>query len=139
MYINSLRCALAILSDELREHCLEVPSTKAFEPSQFQDIATIVDRLTFLGTKELLLGSRVSLHSFLLLLELDPVVVGALLERQLRSFESSIWKPETWTAAIDIVQSVDTLYADRHPIRQARCGPSKRRGSYILTMRAGWR
>lgn len=97
------------------------PSTK--------HIASVVDRMTYTGVCDLLLPiEAVSLKSWSPRLpnglnkDLDKFsIVGALLERQVESLESSKWKPAIQGAMGKLLQDAMKVYGrQKMPIRKAR-------------------
>jgi separase len=82
-------------------------------------LGTIVDRLTYLGTCELLLAPQ---QVLLLSIGLDDAnIEGALVERQIQSLDSSRWKESTrgviqafLCAALDVYSEIEM------PLRRAR-------------------
>jgi separase len=89
-----------------------------FSPAAVQ-LGTIVDRATYLGACELLLTpKKVSALS----LEFgDASITGALLERQIRSLDSSRWKDSTQSVIQAFLRDALEVYrASEMPVRRAR-------------------
>jgi separase len=83
-----------------------------------KQLAAMVDRVTYLGVSELLLGiTLVSLRS----LDIDDAcITGALLERQIDGLEGSRWKDGVRIAVGQMLVDVLGLYGPEMPIRRAR-------------------
>jgi separase len=83
-----------------------------------KQLATMVDRVTYLGVCELLLDvTSVSLRS----IEFDaPCITGALLERQIDSLEGSRWKDGVQRAVVQLLSDVLAVYGPDMPVRRAR-------------------
>ncbi|TCD70963.1 hypothetical protein EIP91_000870 [Steccherinum ochraceum] len=71
-----------------------LPSSSPFHPAAVTQLGILVDRITYMGTCELLLEPReISLRSsFNFQDDTTRIIVGALLERQVQSLESSRYK-----------------------------------------------
>lgn len=83
-----------------------------------KQLATMIDRVTYLGVCELLLdNSLVSLRSIAVD---DPCIIGALLERQIDSLESAKWKEGVQNAVAEMLIDVLGVYGLDMPIRRAR-------------------
>jgi len=83
-------------------------------------MADTIERITYLGITELLLGEEASLHPLCISLRLPPVATGAVLERQILSLEQTFWKPETKIFVLGLLRSATAAYTTVHPIRLAR-------------------
>ncbi|KAJ6502399.1 cysteine peptidase C50 [Mycena sanguinolenta] len=89
-----------------------------FSPAAVQ-LGTIVDRVTYLGTCELLLTPKKV--SALSLWPGDASITGALLERQIQSLHGSRWKESTRSAIHTFLRDALEVYrAADMPIRRAR-------------------
>jgi separase len=86
--------------------------------SATKQLATLIDRVTYIGVCELLLdATSVSLHS----IEFDaPCITGVLLERQIDSLEGSKWKDGVQNAVVQLLTDVLSVYGPDMPIRRAR-------------------
>jgi hypothetical protein len=100
--------------------CTECPGPTAFEKAEYQSMAEAIERITYLGITELLLGKEASLYPLCVSLRLPPVATGAILERQILSLEQTLWKPETRTLVLSVLESAAAAYTTVHPIRLAR-------------------
>lgn len=83
-----------------------------------KQLATMVDRVTYLGICELMLdATSVSLRS----MEIDDAcIVGALLERQIDSLEGSRWKQGVHNVVGRLLIDALTIYGPDMPVRRAR-------------------
>lgn len=90
--------------------------------SGLKQLATIIDRNTYIGACELLLSSSdVSLQHPLESAGLDCALVGAILERQLDCMEGSLWKEGVHELCQTLLQHALKVYsAQDMPIRRAR-------------------
>jgi hypothetical protein len=90
-----------------------LPSTK--------HLGSIVEKLTHLGTHELLLGAdQVSLKPRLVSAGLEPGVVGGLLEKQLDALEPHLWKEGVREVVKAILVHALEVYQGEMPVRRAR-------------------
>ncbi|KAJ7173997.1 cysteine peptidase C50 [Mycena crocata] len=102
------------------KHTHRATAATAFQASPAAvQLGTIVDRVTYLGTCELLLGPQtVSLVSLGLG---DASIVGALLERQVQSLNDSRWKESTRSAIRAFLCAILEIYVETTmPVRRAR-------------------
>ena len=114
-----------------------------FEDSgSYKLVATLVDRITYLGVSELLLSpAEVSLKHYLSsgLLETGEVgdatnnlLIGALLERQVFSLQASLYKP-------DVRKAVRNLLDDALSVYDAESVPIRRSGILVLCLEVRYR
>jgi hypothetical protein len=95
-------------------------------PGRLKQLGVIIDRLTYIGTCELLLQPHeVSLKTPLEACGLDPSIIGALLERQVDSLEGSLWKEGVQNMVRSLLGDVVGVYsaagpAVDMPLRRAR-------------------
>ncbi|KAK7020489.1 cysteine peptidase C50 [Favolaschia claudopus] len=84
-----------------------------------QQLGTVVDRLTYLGTSELLLPSeKVSAYSLCIS---DTAILGILLERQTQSLEGSRWKEATRKVIQSFLCDTLKIFDETSmPVRRAR-------------------
>jgi hypothetical protein len=87
-----------------------------------KQLGLIVDRITYIGTCELLLQpTEVSLKRPLEICGLSTEIVGALLERQIESLEGSLWKEGVQNVVKALLVDVCGIYpAADMPARRAR-------------------
>lgn len=120
MYLATLRCSLTIQIDDFQRVCVECLGSIVFDKPEFLTIAEAIDKITYLGTNELLMGISISLESFCTSLQLSPLAKGVILERQIQSLEQGIWKQEKVAIVLDLLQSAKAVFATAHPVRAAR-------------------
>jgi separase len=100
--------------------------TALFETTPaLKQLASIVDRVTYMAACELLLGpGEVSLSRDSVWADVERpegAVLGALLERQIGSLEASRWKPHVKVLVARLLLDANDIYlADVHPVRRAR-------------------
>ena len=100
--------------------------TALFETTPaLKQLASIVDRVTYMAACELLLGpGEVSLSRDSVWADVErpeDAVLGALLERQIGSLEASRWKPHVKVLVARLLLDANDIYlADVHPVRRAR-------------------
>ncbi|KAF7984668.1 hypothetical protein HWV62_12932 [Athelia sp. TMB] len=85
-----------------------------------KQLGTIIDRLTYIGACELLLPpAEISLRAHLF--SHSSSVVGAILERQVESLETSLWKEGVGAVVFGLLQDLMSVYlAHEMPMRRAR-------------------
>ena len=100
--------------------------TALFEATPaLKQLASIVDRVTYMGSCELLLSPpEVSLVQDLVWANVErpeDAVLNTLLERQIGSLEASRWKPHVRLIVARLLLDANALYrADVNPVRKAR-------------------
>lgn len=92
------------------------------QSSTAKQLATIIDRATYIGTCELLLQpSDISLKAPLEACNLGAEIVGSVLERQVESLESSLWKEGVNVVVAALLADMQDVYtAKATPVRRAR-------------------
>lgn len=83
-------------------------------------LASMTDRLTYIGSAELFLDAQVSLLQPLQANKTHPLIIGALIERQKRSLEESKWKTKIQKVVQCLLDDLLLLYNEDYPIRCAR-------------------
>jgi len=99
---------------------MRVPSSAVFLPPKYTSIATILEKITYIGVLELFLGKDVDLGVFAASLGLSSAICGAIIECQIRLLEKSFWKPEVRPVIMHLLQNAADVYTASHPLRQAR-------------------
>jgi separase len=96
------------------------PSVVFNGSSSLKQLGTIIDKLTYLGSCELLLEpSRVSLK--ITAAAYPPAITGILLERQLDSLNGTIRKEDVQELCMQLLADAKNVYReDEMPIRKAR-------------------
>jgi separase len=86
-----------------------------------KQLGGIVDRLTYLGACDLLLGpDEVSLKAHLMSADLKPGITGGLLERQLDVLEPHLWKEGVRNIVKALLAHALEVYHGEMPVRRAR-------------------
>lgn len=101
----------------MQSACL--PGIKVLEDPKFQLISATVDRITFIGTAELMLGRDVLLDSLVNNVRTTSIIVGIVLERQIHALQDIWWKQEIQDVVTALFCSSESYYTS-HPIRRAR-------------------
>lgn len=83
-------------------------------------LASMTDRLTYIGSAELFFDAQVSLLQPLQANKTHPLIIGALIERQKRSLEESKWKTKIQKVVQCLLDDLLLLYNEDYPIRCAR-------------------
>ena len=83
-------------------------------------LTNIIDRATYIGANELFLKADTSFLPTLREAKLPNIVIGAVIERQIRSLDESRWKPACSDVISNLLEDLSTLYSEtQHPIRRA--------------------
>jgi separase len=89
--------------------------------TEHQQLAAMIDRLTYMGAAELFLEGDTSLLRPLQSRGVHPLVIAAIIDRQKRSLEESKWKPKVRKVVKGLLDDLSSLYdAAEYPIRRAR-------------------
>lgn len=119
-YKGALGYYLQMQATALEEDIQTLPSFSVFSNPKYIHIVTNIEKITYIGTLELFLGTEVTLSSMATSLQLSPALCGAIIEQQIRSLERSSWKPEVKPVVLNLLQEAANAYSDSHPLRQVR-------------------
>lgn len=113
-------CAIAAypFDDCFCDNVSKCPEADIFDVSEYKSIGNMIDKVTYIGAAELFLTKDTSLRP--LLLDARALVVGTILERQIRSLDLSRWKPEISEVVECLLKDLSETYGNDHPIRRAK-------------------
>ena len=88
---------------------------------EHSQLATMIDRLTYIGAAEIFLGRETSLLKPLQSKGIEKIVIATVVERQKKSLEESKWKRKVQRVLMELLDDLVSLYdATEYPIRRAR-------------------
>ncbi|TDL24888.1 hypothetical protein BD410DRAFT_766456 [Rickenella mellea] len=105
---------------EVEKHVQVTPSVNVFSLQSYQQIGSMIDRLTYIGAADLFLHRGVSLLEPLRTGGVPTCCIGAVLERQILGLDSSKWKPAIQEVIRALLDDLLLVYGSEYPIRRAK-------------------